>query len=102
MGQEANLQRRVKAWCKTQNLWAMKIPGSALMLRGIPDMLILVPVEYQRYAIPLFVELKAPSAHLTPLQGKMQQILCAAGAAWALVRSVETLADMVERLREGE
>jgi len=93
-----NIERAVlKLGCSFE-----KRHGSVFGKTGDQDILILVPVEWQTYSIPLFVEAKAPGKVLRPLQEKRardrKRYKAVAIAAW----NVEDVTRVIEALRKGQ
>ena len=96
---EAALKHAAFRWLKSEGIWYMKLHGSMYMPVGMPDTLILLPVTYQEYAIPLFIELKMAGKNLTPSQIHRQEVLIHAGAAASVARTLGDVQRIVTALR---
>lgn len=93
----ANIMKAVrKAGCYVQ-----KQHGSGYGRAGEPDLLILVPVGYQKYSVPLFCEVKVPGKKPTALQEyRMTQLEIAyAVVMWA--SSVSEVMDAIDDIQKG-
>lgn len=101
MPREADLQRKIMQWCTHQKLWCEKRHGSVFGHRGMPDLFILVQTPRSSFAVPLFVELKAPGKTPTKLQQAMQRQLNDAGAYAITVTTLEEVVGTVRALRES-
>lgn len=93
-GPEQRLSKRVRTWLNTKpQVYAVKVPGG-IMRCGLPDWLI---VGRQAPhcdggggpAIVLFIELKAGTADLSPLQKGVRAHLKRVGALYRVCRSLE-------------
>jgi len=71
-------------------IWWLKLAGSPLQRRGMPDLLVVLD------GFALFVELKAPGGEPTPLQQHRIKELEEAHAACCVCRSVEEFELFIE------
>lgn len=89
---ESTLERKLKAEISKLGGWAVKFisPG----LAGVPDRLILLPG-----GTCIFIELKAPSKKLRPLQVKRKKQLEEFGFIVEVVDSIERIQEVCHGIR---
>jgi hypothetical protein len=73
--------------------------GSIYGKTGDQDILILVPVSYQHYPVPLFVEAKRPGKVPTPLQEKRMQDRRKVGAVAIPAWSADDVSEAIAEIR---
>lgn len=86
----ADVQKRLKA-LKAEGLpiWWMKIHGSGMQKKGVPDLLIVVA------GLAVFVELKAPGGAATKLQAMRMAEIRASGGIAEVCWSADEVAQIV-------
>lgn len=94
---ESRVVRSIIAWCKTQGIWATKLHGSVYSVKGMPDLLLLVPTD--RWPVPVFLECKEPYQYARPLQRKRLEELRKAGVYAAVVHSLEEAQKFIEEIK---
>ena len=102
MPRESAIWSRVRNWLRHAGHWCMKLVGSVNTMRGVPDVLVLVKVPHQQWAVPLFIELKQPGKKPTRLQLKRHDELRKAGACVIVATTLDYVRDVVGDLQSNE
>lgn len=101
MPRETSLTERIINYAKKQGCLARKVHGSAYGTGGWPDVEILLPVSYQNYAVPLYVEVKQPGNTPKERQKKRLRDLTRFKAVAVWVDNLEDLKKVIEAIRDN-
>ncbi len=78
-----------------------KSHGGLFGSAGKADLYLLVPVDYQRFPVPVYFEIKVPGKHSTPLQEAWAHRKRKYGAPVFEVHSAEEAEKIIEKIREN-
>lgn len=98
---EAPLVRAMMRHARAEHCWVKKNHGSLYGLTGEPDLLILIPVPYQTYAVPVFVEVKSAGGSASKLQKMRLVTLQRVGAIAECVDSLEKFKALIASVKVG-
>lgn len=99
MPKETTLTGAILRLCKSLGCHATKTHMTVYGTTGDPDIRVLVPVPGQRYAVPLFIEVKVPGKPLTPLQKKRASDLRRFGAIVLEAPTLDEVRETIQKLR---
>lgn len=100
MAKETALTARIMRYAASQGCLARKLHMSGYSDGGWPDVEILVPVVYQHWAVPLFVEVKQPGKQPMPRQAKRLRDLVRFGAVAVWVDTFEKFVQILREVKE--
>lgn len=98
---EAALTKSLMAYARRQRCFVKKNHGSLYGFAGEPDLFLLIPVSYQTFPAPAFIEVKTPGNKPTPLQCKVMRSLQKTGAFVTWVDSLERFALAIEAVQSA-
>lgn len=97
---ETSLTQNIIRYAKSQRCFAYKQLGSVYGKTGMPDVRLLVPVGWQLYAVPVYIEVKKRGEEPSPLQKKRLRDLNKAGAIAVWVDNLQDVKDLIQKIRE--
>lgn len=100
MAREAALVSAILRFLRSQGCLAWKVYGSGYGHAGMPDICALVPVSYQHFSVPVFIEVKMAGKKPGPLQMKRLRDLGKGGAVALWTDNLQVVKDALENIRK--
>jgi len=97
---EAGITRAILRLVTAAGCYGQKRHGSLYGKAGDQDIEVLVPVVYQQYPVPLYVEVKRPGGQMTPLQVRRAAEKRRYGAVVITAYSAVDVLDVIREIRE--
>lgn len=101
MPRESALTRSIMTYCEKEGCYPVKIHGSLFSKGGMPDLVVLVPVTYQDWAVPCFIEVKQPGQTPDDRQLKRLRELEKAGAVAIWASHLDTVKSAIASIKLG-
>lgn len=98
---ESSIVNAIMKAVKTLKCDVEKTHGGQYGTAGRADLYILVPTEYDGYPVPLYVEVKQPGKHSTPLQKAWAEKKRRVGAMVIEAHNVDEVTHVIRRLQAG-